>query len=123
VLQFIAGKPAVYFSANQKLRGPQIADLMRAAAAALSRPELADAGPVTWEAPLRLVVAAAPEGARALRSRARVGPTTCTHRAPGSVLDLGPRGYVTGASSPTSGAASITGRQSASLTGPRKNDD
>ena len=62
LLRFIAGKPAVYFSATQKLRGPQIADLMRAAAAALSRPELAGAGPATWEAALRLVVAAAPEG-------------------------------------------------------------
>ncbi len=62
LLQFIAGKPAVYFSATQKLRGPQIADLMRAAAAALSRPELADVEPTTWEATLRLVVAAAPAG-------------------------------------------------------------
>jgi len=34
--RFIVGKPAVYFSATQKLRGPQIADLMRAAAAATS---------------------------------------------------------------------------------------
>lgn len=62
LLRFIADKPAVYFSATQKLRGPQLADLMRAAATALARPELAETSPHTWEAALRLVVAAAPKG-------------------------------------------------------------
>lgn len=62
LLRFIADKPAVYFSATQKLRGPQIADLMRAAAASLARPELAEASPQSWEAALRLVVGAAPKG-------------------------------------------------------------
>jgi AAA+ ATPase superfamily predicted ATPase len=60
LLRFIAEKPAVYFSASQKLRGPQIADLMRSAAASLSSPALADAAPANWEAALRLVVGAAP---------------------------------------------------------------
>lgn len=62
LLQFIADKPAVYFSATQKLREPQLADMMRAAAAALARPELAAAVPTSWDAALRLVVAAAPAG-------------------------------------------------------------
>lgn len=62
LLRFIAGKPAVYFSATQKLRGPQIADLMRAAATALASPALAEASPSGWDAALRLVVAAAPAG-------------------------------------------------------------
>lgn len=62
LLRFIVDKPAVYFSATRKLREPQLAEFMRAAAAALSRPELAAAVPATWDAALRLVVAAAPRG-------------------------------------------------------------
>lgn len=61
LLRFIARKPAVYFSASQKLRGPQIADLMRSAAESLDMPALAAAEPTSWEAALRLVVAAAPK--------------------------------------------------------------
>lgn len=62
LLQFIDGKPAVYFSATQKLKGPQLGDLMRAAAAAFSSPTLADATPGSWETALRLIVDAAPRG-------------------------------------------------------------
>ncbi len=60
LLRFAAGKPAVYFTASDKLRVPQIADFLRAAAEWLEAPALAEAGPATWEAALRLVVAAAP---------------------------------------------------------------
>ncbi|HEX9295453.1 MAG TPA: ATP-binding protein [Polyangiaceae bacterium] len=62
LLRFISGKPAVYFSASQKLRGPQIADFMRSAATAPDRQALADAMPSSWEAALRLVIATAPKG-------------------------------------------------------------
>jgi uncharacterized protein len=62
LLRFIAGKLAVYFSASQKLRGPQIADLMRSAAAALHNDALAEVAPANWEAALKLVIAAAPKG-------------------------------------------------------------
>lgn len=62
LLRFIVDKPAVYFSATRKLREPQLAEFMRAAAAALSRPELAAAVPATWDTALRLVVSAAPGG-------------------------------------------------------------
>ena len=62
LLRFLHGKPAVYFSATQKLRGSQLADLMRAAAAGLGAPALAEAAPTSWDAALRLVVAAAPAG-------------------------------------------------------------
>jgi AAA+ ATPase superfamily predicted ATPase len=60
LLQFITGKPSVYFSAAQKLRSSQISDLMRAAAMSLASPALAESTPTTWEAALRLVVGAAP---------------------------------------------------------------
>ena len=60
LLRFLAGKPAVYFSAAQKLRTSQIADLMRAAAAALASPALAETAPSSWDAALRLVVGASP---------------------------------------------------------------
>jgi hypothetical protein len=36
-------------------------------------------------------------------------PTSAAAASAGMVLDLGPRAYITGASSPTSGAAVITG--------------
>lgn len=62
LLRFIAGKPAIYFSATHKLRGPQLADFMRAAASGLASSGLAAAAPTTWEAALRLVLAAAPAG-------------------------------------------------------------
>ncbi|HVV86557.1 MAG TPA: ATP-binding protein [Kofleriaceae bacterium] len=62
LLQFISDKPAVYFSATQKLKGPQIADFMRAAAAGLQRPELGESSPPGWEAALRLVAGPAPRG-------------------------------------------------------------
>ena len=62
LLRFIEGKPAVYFSASQKLRGPQIADLMRAAGAALHNDALAEAVTANWEAALKLVIASAPQG-------------------------------------------------------------
>lgn len=62
LLHFLAGKPSVYFSATQKLKGPQIADLMRAAGDALRNPSLADAAPSSWETALRLIVGAAPRG-------------------------------------------------------------
>ncbi|MBZ0232880.1 MAG: ATP-binding protein [Deltaproteobacteria bacterium] len=60
LLRFISDKPAVYFSASQKLRASQMADLMRAAATALGASELAASSPGTWEAALRLVIGAAP---------------------------------------------------------------
>jgi hypothetical protein len=66
LLHFLANKPAVYFSASRKLSGPQLADLMRAAALALGQAALAEAAPATWEAALRLVVAAAPRGKKLL---------------------------------------------------------
>lgn len=62
LLKFVAGKPAVYFSASQKLRSPQIADLMRAAAAAFRADALAEAAPPNWEVALKLVMGAAPKG-------------------------------------------------------------
>ena len=62
LLQFAQRKPAVYFSVSQKLAGPQIGDLMRAAAQGLGNPALAEAAPQSWEAALRLVVSAAPKG-------------------------------------------------------------
>jgi AAA+ ATPase superfamily predicted ATPase len=62
LLRFIADKPAVYFSATQKLRGSQLADFMRAASAGFAAPALSEATPQGWEAALRLVVAAAPKG-------------------------------------------------------------
>lgn len=62
LMQFIEGKPSVYFSATQKLKGPQLGDLMRAAATALSSPALADAAPGSWETALRLILGAAPRG-------------------------------------------------------------
>ena len=62
LLRFSAGKPAVYFTATQKLKEPQLADLMRAAAEGLGRPELAASAPGSWDAALRLVVGAAPAG-------------------------------------------------------------
>jgi predicted AAA+ superfamily ATPase len=49
LLRFIADKPAVYFSASHKLRDPQIADLMRAAAEMLQNPALAASAPRDWE--------------------------------------------------------------------------
>lgn len=60
LLRFAAGKPAVYFTASDKLRVPQIADFLRAAAEWLGTSALAEAAPPTWEAALRLAVAAAP---------------------------------------------------------------
>jgi hypothetical protein len=60
LLRFAAGKPAVLFIASDKLRTPQIADFMRAAAEWLAAPHLAESSPVTWESALRLVVASAP---------------------------------------------------------------
>ncbi len=62
LLRFAAGKPAVYFMASDKLRTPQIADFLRAAADWLAAPALAEAAPPTWEAALRLVIGAAPAG-------------------------------------------------------------
>ncbi len=62
LLRFISDKPAVYFSASQKLRGPQIADLMRSAAAALHSRALAEVVPSSWEAAIGLVMSAAPKG-------------------------------------------------------------
>ena len=62
LLRFISGKPAVYFSASQKLRGPQIVDLMRSAAAALRSPALAEVVPSSWEAAIGLVMSTAPKG-------------------------------------------------------------
>jgi AAA+ ATPase superfamily predicted ATPase len=59
LLHFVADKPSVYFSATQKLRSPQLADFLRAAAAGLKQPALAEAAPQSWEAALRLVVGAA----------------------------------------------------------------
>lgn len=61
LLHFMGGKPAVYFSAAQKLRASQIADLMRAAARSLASPALAESTPSSWEAALRLVVSAGPK--------------------------------------------------------------
>lgn len=60
LLRFVAGKPAVYFTASDKLRTLQIGDFMRAAAEWLESAALAEAAPGNWEAALRLVVGAAP---------------------------------------------------------------
>ncbi len=62
LLRFMGKKPAVYFSATQKLKGPQLSDFMRAAAAALGNPALAEAAPASWESALRLAVSASPRG-------------------------------------------------------------
>ncbi len=60
LLRFASRKPTVYFTASDKLRTPQIADFVRAAAEWLDAPHLAESAPATWEAALRLVVGAAP---------------------------------------------------------------
>jgi len=60
LLRFASNKPTVYFTASDKLRTPQIADFLRAAAEWLAASHLAESAPATWEAALRLVVAAAP---------------------------------------------------------------
>ncbi len=62
LLRFLRNKPAIYFSATRKLREPQLAELMRAAAAGLRAPHLGEVAPRGWEAALRLVVGAAPRG-------------------------------------------------------------
>jgi uncharacterized protein len=62
ILRFLDEKPGVYFTATNKLRDPQIADFMRAAAAWLKLPALAETAPASWEAALRLVTTARPAG-------------------------------------------------------------
>lgn len=62
LLRFVDDKPAVYFSATQKLRESQLGDLMRAAAAGLGVPALAEATPSGWEVALRLLTGSAPKG-------------------------------------------------------------
>ncbi len=66
LLRFSSGKPTVYFTASDKLRTPQIADFMRAAADWLHASHLADSMPTNWEAALRLVVASAPDNRKLL---------------------------------------------------------
>jgi AAA+ ATPase superfamily predicted ATPase len=66
LLRFSSGRPTVYFTASDKLKTPQIADFMRAAAEWLGVPHLAEAAPGNWEAALRLAVAAAPKGQKLL---------------------------------------------------------
>src|SRR5581483_7061838 len=66
LLRFASGKPTIYFTASDKLKTPQIVDFMRAAAEWLGAPQLAEAAPVTWEAALRLAVAAAPKSKKLL---------------------------------------------------------
>src|ERR1700719_1965293 len=66
LLRFSSGKPTVYFTASDKLRTPQIADFMRAAANWLEAAHLAEAMPTTWEAALQLVVASAPKDRKLL---------------------------------------------------------
>jgi len=61
LLRFIDKKPAVYFTASNKLRAPQIVDFVRAAADWLNASHLAETAPTSWESALRLVVAAAPK--------------------------------------------------------------
>lgn len=61
LLRFASGKPTVLFIASDKLRAPQIADFLRAAAEWLAAPHLAESAPATWEAALRLVIATAPK--------------------------------------------------------------
>lgn len=60
LLHFASRKPTVYFTATDKLRTPQIVDFVRAAASWLNAAHLAEAAPQSWEAALRLVLAAAP---------------------------------------------------------------
>jgi uncharacterized protein len=66
LLRFSSGKPTIYFTASDKLRTPQIADFMRAAAEWIAAPHLAESAPTNWEAALRLVVAAAPKDRKLL---------------------------------------------------------
>ena len=66
LLRFSSGKPTVYFTASDKLRTPQIADFMRAAANWLEAAHLAEAMPTSWEAALQLVVASAPKDRKLL---------------------------------------------------------
>lgn len=61
LLRFSRGKPAVHFTAGDRLRVPQIAGFMRAAAAWLAAPHLAEQAPANWETAFRSVVAAAPK--------------------------------------------------------------
>lgn len=62
--RFVAGKPAVFFAAAQKLRQSQLADFLRAAASHLERGFLADLRPDSWDTALRAVRGAAPAGRR-----------------------------------------------------------
>ncbi len=62
ILRFCARKPTVYFTASDKLRTPQLADFVAAAAEWLDAPHLAGTAPQNWEAALRLVLGAAPAG-------------------------------------------------------------
>jgi AAA+ ATPase superfamily predicted ATPase len=66
LLRFSSGKPTVYFTASDKLKTPQIADFMRAAAEWLGAAHLAETAPGNWEAALRLAIAAAPKGKKLL---------------------------------------------------------
>jgi AAA+ ATPase superfamily predicted ATPase len=59
-------KPTVFFTANSKLRTPQIGGFMRAAAEWLRLPELAEAVPAGWEAAFKVVLQSAPRNRKLL---------------------------------------------------------
>lgn len=58
--QFVEGRPAVFFSAAQKLRQSQLADFLRAAASHLGQSFLGELRTDSWETALRAVREAAP---------------------------------------------------------------
>lgn len=64
--RFAGGKPAVFFSAAQKLRQSQLADFLRAAASHLDRSFLGELRTDSWDTALRAVREAAPRDRKLL---------------------------------------------------------